>query len=380
MNQSHNNPSTQLPNIVYFHKGYQTNPYECTDAISDAMGCTYTLLSTWEELTRELINGAKFVAFHLEMIEKIGPSIPEFIDAITTIARYFPSVGRLQIGVVIKKDTKLSSIKQLQNTKVSGILLDINDFSMDEVVNACTALINGKPYWPEHIISQLSDIPSRPVNAYFREDWATYSSTIDFENVKDTLEMECDVYTSWDDLGRALENNPHQLTFHVDMIKRLDIAIPEIISMLETQLKLASLSIPIGVVFAPDTPVSVIKELKKSGVFGVVPCVKGWGTSEAIKAFYALRDRIPYWPKDIIDQLPGAVKKAKVDTQGIRLTTRQFEVMELVCKRGLSNKGVAKMLHISESTVKIHVSAVMKAYGVRNRTQLALTASSSLKA
>ena len=55
-----------------------------------------------------------------------------------------------------------------------------------------------------------------------------------------------------------------------------------------------------------------------------------------------------------------------------RLTDRQREVFELIANRGISNKQIAKTLAISESTVKIHVSAILRNYCVRNRTQLAL--------
>lgn len=55
-----------------------------------------------------------------------------------------------------------------------------------------------------------------------------------------------------------------------------------------------------------------------------------------------------------------------------RLTLRQREVFELIANRGISNKQIARTLNISESTVKIHVSAIMRSYCVRNRTQLAL--------
>jgi DNA-binding NarL/FixJ family response regulator len=47
-------------------------------------------------------------------------------------------------------------------------------------------------------------------------------------------------------------------------------------------------------------------------------------------------------------------------------------VLNLVCRRGLSNKRIAQTLKISESTVKVHISAILKSYGVRNRTQLVL--------
>ena len=54
------------------------------------------------------------------------------------------------------------------------------------------------------------------------------------------------------------------------------------------------------------------------------------------------------------------------------LTSRQRDIFNLIATRGISNKQIARELGISESTVKIHVSAVMRNFCVRNRTQLAL--------
>lgn len=56
-----------------------------------------------------------------------------------------------------------------------------------------------------------------------------------------------------------------------------------------------------------------------------------------------------------------------------QLTHRQQEIFDLICQRGISNKQIAKTLDITESTVKIHVSAILKKLCVRNRTQLLLS-------
>jgi DNA-binding NarL/FixJ family response regulator len=58
----------------------------------------------------------------------------------------------------------------------------------------------------------------------------------------------------------------------------------------------------------------------------------------------------------------------------ITLTTRQYQVLKLIQDRGCSNKHIAKILNISESTVKLHVGAILKKYGVKTRTQLAVFA------
>lgn len=65
-------------------------------------------------------------------------------------------------------------------------------------------------------------------------------------------------------------------------------------------------------------------------------------------------------------------KRKKYDDHTIRLTPRQSQILQLVANRGASNKVIAKILDISESTVKLHMSAILKKFGVRNRTQLAI--------
>lgn len=55
------------------------------------------------------------------------------------------------------------------------------------------------------------------------------------------------------------------------------------------------------------------------------------------------------------------------------LTPRQTDVLQSLAK-GQSNKEIARTLHLSEATVKIHVRQLMKKYGAMNRTQVALRA------
>lgn len=55
------------------------------------------------------------------------------------------------------------------------------------------------------------------------------------------------------------------------------------------------------------------------------------------------------------------------------LTTRESEVLGLVA-RGLSNRLISRELHVTEKTVKNHLSSVYVKIGVRDRTQAALYA------
>jgi len=54
-----------------------------------------------------------------------------------------------------------------------------------------------------------------------------------------------------------------------------------------------------------------------------------------------------------------------------RLTPRQVEVLGLLC-HGKSNKAIADALGISPTTVKVHLSAILRALGVTNRTEAVL--------
>lgn len=63
----------------------------------------------------------------------------------------------------------------------------------------------------------------------------------------------------------------------------------------------------------------------------------------------------------------------------IRLTPRQKDVLQWILK-GCTNQAIATGLGISAETVKLHVSAIFRAYGVHSRTQLVLLCSRSPQA
>jgi len=70
---------------------------------------------------------------------------------------------------------------------------------------------------------------------------------------------------------------------------------------------------------------------------------------------------------------PASSLKPRMSAADLGLTERQTEVLALMM-RGKSNKAICRVLDLAEPTVKIHVSAILKALKVANRTEAVLRA------
>lgn len=119
----------------------------------------------------------------------------------------------------------------------------------------------------------------------------------------------------------------------------------------------------------------VTNHVISAGAYGFVP--KDSPREELIRAFQLITDGNIYTPEDYVppqdDELnhedQETLKKLK------SLTPQQATILTLIC-RGKLNKQIAFDLSIAETTVKAHLTAIMRKLGVRNRTQAALLANS----
>lgn len=123
-----------------------------------------------------------------------------------------------------------------------------------------------------------------------------------------------------------------------------------------------------------DSPVDVIKEMQ-SLVDGLVmrACDK-WTMEMVLTDQKRILSGDFSIPKEVKKILKKEKKNTITEVDAIQLTPRQKQVFTLVTKRGASNKIIAKTLQISESTVKLHVGAILRKYGLKNRTQLVVFA------
>lgn len=129
----------------------------------------------------------------------------------------------------------------------------------------------------------------------------------------------------------------------------------------------------IAITATVQTNPELIKE-----VLGLGPCVlgvypKGLEFTDSEKE-YAMSELLAghcHIPVKIASMLKKKrCSKTHTEEDQIFLTPRQQQIAKLVSTRGLSNKMIARVLGISESTVKLHISSILKKYGVKSRTQL----------
>jgi DNA-binding NarL/FixJ family response regulator len=102
----------------------------------------------------------------------------------------------------------------------------------------------------------------------------------------------------------------------------------------------------------PDVMLAAIRLVLSGGIY--VPPLILWHTGEPPRTE-------PLPPEKSERPPPGG------------LTARQAQVLKLLAC-GFSNKAMARELQISEGTVKIHLAAIFRALGVRNRTEAASAA------
>lgn len=130
--------------------------------------------------------------------------------------------------------------------------------------------------------------------------------------------------------------------------------------------------IPIIVLSASENSAH-IKKCFELGVRGFV--TKSAPKEALFEAIEKVLDGDQYVPKYLIEAVPEVARVIDEVDSGVNIeiiaeliTDRQFDILNCI-SRGHSNKQIARELDLSENTVKVHVSAMLKSLGLSNRTQ-----------
>ena len=113
------------------------------------------------------------------------------------------------------------------------------------------------------------------------------------------------------------------------------------------------------------------------GALGFIP--KSGHREVMLSAFNLIFSGGVYIPPEILNRRePATAPRAapalsKAGAADLGLTERQIEVLALMMQ-GKSNKAISRVLDLAEPTVKIHVSAILKALKVANRTEAVIAA------
>ena len=97
---------------------------------------------------------------------------------------------------------------------------------------------------------------------------------------------------------------------------------------------------------------------------------------EVVKAIRGTVEGKSFVDPAVAGKLMGQVAKGQTQPSSLltdKLTERETDVLSLLAK-GLNNAEIAGQLHLSEGTVRNHVSAILDKLGVSDRTQAAVIA------
>ncbi|MBZ0329482.1 response regulator transcription factor [Halomonas sp. ANAO-440] len=141
------------------------------------------------------------------------------------------------------------------------------------------------------------------------------------------------------------------------------------------QLRNESPTIPVAIISAEEDK-SVMLQAVSCGAVGFL--TKSSPKEQLIKAITQILEGNIYLPSDIMrasNTRPQEPNERSITPEQLEtLTRKQLQVLEHMT-RGESNKMIAYHLNIAETTVKAHVSAILRKLGVSNRVQAILSAS-----
>lgn len=190
------------------------------------------------------------------------------------------------------------------------------------------------------------------------------------EGLKNLLELEGDIEViaeavdGEDCLEKLRHLSPDVLLLDINMPKKNGLEVLQSLKEKRSKLKVLILTV--------HNEIEYLLKAVEIGVNGYI--LKDSESSELKKAIFAIMNGENYIQPSLIPLLNSKMIEKNEDEEKIKiLTRRELEVLKLLAI-GMYNKEVAEKLHISERTVKNHVSNIFKKLEVTDRTQAAVFA------
>jgi len=160
----------------------------------------------------------------------------------------------------------------------------------------------------------------------------------------------------------------------------LGVNLPSLLLGFLTDAREASPSTQFAIISASDARADILATLA-AGSHGFIS--KRQSDADIIDAIACLLSGRTYVPRSLAEAGDHEASARRGDREAApslsteadlsKLTKRQREVLQLLA-RGMSNKEIARALKIAEATTKIHMAALLRALGARNRTEAAYKA------
>ena len=130
-------------------------------------------------------------------------------------------------------------------------------------------------------------------------------------------------------------------------------------------------SLPIAVVSGSEDA-NIVSKVMGYGAMGFIP--KSSSSDDIANAINQILEGDTWLPVELKNKVAEIESEDReIAAQVASLTPQQYRVLQYL-HEGLLNKQIAYELHISEATIKAHITAIFRKLGVYNRTQAVLIA------